>query len=177
MSEWGAPQNLVWFWAVPSAIALFIVASLRARGQMKRFGDVLMIRKLVSSLSPARRWFKRTLILLALASMVAALCQPHFSKKEVTVDRQGVDVVIALDVSRSMLAKDMSPNRLEKAKLELTDLVGLDVRLAILDHLHRELGEQFRPPVLLRQMVRAGRLGRKSGRGFYEYPAEPAKKA
>ena len=54
--------------------------------------------------------------------------------------------------------------------LKLTDLVGLDVRLMILDHLHKELGEQFRPPSLLRQMVRAGRLGRKSGRGFYEYP-------
>jgi 3-hydroxybutyryl-CoA dehydrogenase len=53
--------------------------------------------------------------------------------------------------------------------LELTDLVGLDVRLAILDHLHREVGEQFRAPVLLRQMVRAGHLGRKSGRGFYTY--------
>lgn len=57
--------------------------------------------------------------------------------------------------------------------LELTDLVGLDVRLMILEHLHRELGEQFRPPSLLRQMVRAGRLGRKTGRGFYEYPNEP----
>jgi 3-hydroxybutyryl-CoA dehydrogenase len=56
--------------------------------------------------------------------------------------------------------------------LKLTDLVGLDVRLMILDHLHRELGEQFRPPSLLRQMVRAGRLGRKSGRGFYEYGDE-----
>jgi len=56
--------------------------------------------------------------------------------------------------------------------LKLTDLVGLDVRLMILDHLHKELGEQFRPPSLLRQMVRAGRLGRKSGRGFYEYPPE-----
>ena len=54
--------------------------------------------------------------------------------------------------------------------LRLTDLVGLDVRLAILDHLHRELGEQFRAPSLLRQMVRAGRLGKKVGRGFYEYP-------
>ena len=53
--------------------------------------------------------------------------------------------------------------------LELTDLVGLDVRLAILEHLHRELGEQFRPPALLRQMVRAGKLGRKSGEGFYTY--------
>lgn len=53
--------------------------------------------------------------------------------------------------------------------LKLTDLVGLDVRLAILDHLHRELGEQFRPPTLLRQMVRAGKLGRKAGEGFYRY--------
>lgn len=53
--------------------------------------------------------------------------------------------------------------------LKLTDLVGLDVRLAILEHLHKELGEQFRPPALLRQMVRAGKLGRKSGEGFYKY--------
>jgi 3-hydroxybutyryl-CoA dehydrogenase len=54
--------------------------------------------------------------------------------------------------------------------LRLTDLVGLDTRLKIAEHLHRELGgEQFRPPVLLRQMVRAGRLGKKSGRGFYEW--------
>jgi 3-hydroxybutyryl-CoA dehydrogenase len=56
--------------------------------------------------------------------------------------------------------------------LELTDLVGLDVRLAILDHLHREVGEQFRAPVLLRQMVRAGHLGRKTGRGFYTYDSK-----
>lgn len=53
--------------------------------------------------------------------------------------------------------------------LKLTDLVGLDVRLAILEHLHREVGEQFRPPAILRQMVRAGRLGKKSGRGFYRW--------
>ena len=53
--------------------------------------------------------------------------------------------------------------------LRLTDLVGLDVRLSILEHLHREVGEQFRPPTLLRQMVRAGKLGRKTGEGFYKY--------
>ncbi len=53
--------------------------------------------------------------------------------------------------------------------LKLTDLVGLDVRLHIMEHLHHELGEQFRPPPLLRQMVRAGKLGRKSGEGFYTY--------
>lgn len=53
--------------------------------------------------------------------------------------------------------------------LKLTDLVGLDVRLAILEHLHQEIGEQFRPPSILRQMVRAGRLGKKSGAGFYRW--------
>ena len=53
--------------------------------------------------------------------------------------------------------------------LKLTDLVGLDVRLAILEHLHREIGEQFRPPSILRQLVRAGRLGKKTGEGFYRW--------
>lgn len=53
--------------------------------------------------------------------------------------------------------------------LQLTDLVGLDVRLGIAEHLERELGHRFAPPQLLRQMVDEGRLGRKSGRGFYEW--------
>lgn len=54
--------------------------------------------------------------------------------------------------------------------LKLTDLVGLDVRLAIAEYLHHELGmSQFRPPQLLKKMVRAGKLGRKSGEGFYRY--------
>ncbi|HVY61884.1 MAG TPA: 3-hydroxyacyl-CoA dehydrogenase family protein [Planctomycetota bacterium] len=53
--------------------------------------------------------------------------------------------------------------------LKLTDLVGLDVRLAIAEYLERELGERFRAPELLRKMVREGKLGKKSGEGFYKY--------
>ncbi len=53
--------------------------------------------------------------------------------------------------------------------LKLTDQVGLDVRLAIAEHLLSELGERFRPPQLLRRMVRAGKLGKKTGEGFYKY--------
>jgi 3-hydroxybutyryl-CoA dehydrogenase len=53
---------------------------------------------------------------------------------------------------------------------ELVDLVGLDTRLHILEYLHKTLGEKFRPAPLLVQYVKAGRLGRKSGRGVYEYP-------
>jgi 3-hydroxybutyryl-CoA dehydrogenase len=53
---------------------------------------------------------------------------------------------------------------------ELVDLVGLDTRLSILEYLHRTLGEKYRPCPLLVQYVRAGRLGRKVGKGVYEYP-------
>ena len=72
-------------------------------------------------------------------------------------------VASAVDIDRAMELGYRHP----MGPLKLTDLVGLDVRLAILDHLHRELGEQFRAPALLRQMVRAGKLGKKSGEGFY----------
>ena len=62
---------------------------------------------------------------------------------------------------------------------ELVDLVGLDTRLNILEYLHKTLGEKYRPAPLLVQYVKSGRLGRKSGRGVYEYPevAAPAGKA
>ncbi len=60
---------------------------------------------------------------------------------------------------------------------ELVDLVGLDTRLAILQFLHRTLGEKFRPCPLLEKYVKAGRLGKKAGRGVYDYAADglPAK--
>ncbi len=53
---------------------------------------------------------------------------------------------------------------------ELMDLVGLDTRLHLLENLHKSLGEKFRPCPLMVQYVKAGRLGRKSGRGIFEYP-------
>jgi len=58
---------------------------------------------------------------------------------------------------------------------ELVDLVGLDTRLSILEYLHKSLGDKYRPAPLLVQYVKAGRLGRKTGRGVYEYPEAPSK--
>ncbi|HKE00808.1 MAG TPA: 3-hydroxyacyl-CoA dehydrogenase family protein [Planctomycetota bacterium] len=88
-------------------------------------------------------------------------------------------IAIAMEAIRMVEAGVASPADIDTAMklgyghpmgpLELTDLVGLDVRLAIADHLHREVGEQFRPPQLLRRLVRAGKLGRKSGEGFYTH--------
>ncbi len=72
-------------------------------------------------------------------------------------------VASARDIDRAMELGYRHP----MGPLKLTDLVGLDVRLSILEHLTREIGEQFRPPGILRMMVRAGKLGKKTGEGFY----------
>ena len=74
-------------------------------------------------------------------------------------------VASAEDIDRAMELGYRHP----MGPLKLTDLVGLDVRLAILEHLQKEIGEQFRPPPILRKLVRAGRLGKKSGEGFYRW--------
>ncbi len=75
-------------------------------------------------------------------------------------------VASAEDIDRAMRLGYNHP----MGPLELTDLVGLDVRLAIADYLNRELGGlRFQPPQLLRRLVRAGKLGKKAGEGFYKY--------
>ncbi len=79
-------------------------------------------------------------------------------------------VASAADIDRAMELGYRHP----MGPLKLTDLVGLDVRLAIAEHLTREIGPQFTPPPLLRRLVRAGYLGKKTGRGFYRWEGEQA---
>ena len=88
-------------------------------------------------------------------------------------------VAIALEAIRMVEDGVASPEDIDNAMvlgyrfpigpLALTDIVGLDVRLGIAEYLEQELGERFAPPQLMRQMVEAGDLGRKSGQGFYDY--------
>ena len=93
-------------------------------------------------------------------------------------------IVLGLEAMRMVEAGVASPSDIDKAMvlgyrhpmgpLRLTDLVGLDVRLGIARYLHETLGsEAFRPPAILERMVAEGRLGKKSGRGFYDWSNEP----
>ena len=77
-------------------------------------------------------------------------------------------VASAEDIDRAMELGYNHP----MGPLRLTDLIGLDVRLGIAEHLASTLGERFEPPALLREMVRGGRLGKKTGRGFYDWRDE-----
>ncbi|HVS02946.1 MAG TPA: 3-hydroxyacyl-CoA dehydrogenase NAD-binding domain-containing protein [Thermoanaerobaculia bacterium] len=121
-----------------------------------------------------------------LAAMAAAAARMG---KEVVVVRESpgfvtsrVNALIGNEAFRMLESGVASPEDIDKA-LELglnhpmgpfamVDLVGLDVRLSILEHLHATLGESYRPSNLLRQYVKAGRLGRKTRRGVYTYDAE-----
>ena len=107
MMEWGAPKNFVWLWVLPMTIGIFYMASGRKRAWMSRFGDLKLVEKLVLSFDPGKRLAKRILLAAATACLVLALCQPHFRKREILVERRGVDVLIAVDVSWSMMAKDI----------------------------------------------------------------------
>ncbi|HEX3110972.1 MAG TPA: 3-hydroxyacyl-CoA dehydrogenase family protein, partial [Thermoanaerobaculia bacterium] len=77
-------------------------------------------------------------------------------------------VATAADIDRAMELGYNHP----MGPLRLTDLVGLDVRLGIAEYLAETLGPRFEPPQILRDMVRDGKLGKKTGRGFYEWPGE-----
>ena len=117
------PKNFEWLWILPLIAGVFYLSAWRRKGQMRYFGELALVQKLISSFNPTKRLIKRSLLFLSAFFVILALCQPHFRTREITVERKGVDVVIAVDVSRSMLAKDIQPTRLEKAKLELSSLI------------------------------------------------------
>ncbi len=112
-------ENELWFWGmllVPILAILFIFLTQWRKRAIKRSGDEILIRRLSQGYSPRRQRLKTALYLLALFFIFIGLANPQLGSKLEKVKRQGVDVIIAIDVSRSMLAEDIQPNRLERAK-------------------------------------------------------------
>lgn len=110
-------------WIVPPTIFLYVHAALRRRGQLARFVDPDMLAHLQTSVSPAKRWWKAALVIGAMTFIVLGTARPSWELKPETIERRGRDVVFLLDVSKSMLAEDLAPNRLERAKLAIADAV------------------------------------------------------
>ena len=114
------------FWALLALPFFWLLlrglTSWRRRASL-RFGDEAAYRPLIAGLSPARRRAKALLFSLGLASLVVALAGPQNKGKPRTIQRQGFDLVIALDFSKSMLARDVRPSRIERAKLEILRLL------------------------------------------------------
>ena len=119
MFRFASIETLFGLLLVP-AIAAFFWGATRARWQaLARFGDLDLVRKLSATVSRRGRVAKSMLLISSVAFLVLALARPQFGTRVETVRSQGQDVVVALDVSLSMLAEDVSPNRLERARLEV----------------------------------------------------------
>lgn len=114
--RWEHPEYLYALALIP---VLWLVHLLWARWRKKareRFGSMKAAERLVPEATQSRHGFKTLWTTLGIASLIVALANPQVGSKLETVKRKGVDVVFALDVSKSMLAEDVAPNRLEKAK-------------------------------------------------------------
>ena len=108
---------------IPAFIAGYIAIIQRKRHQLKVFGDEELVNELMPNVSRIRPVVKFGLVMLALALLIIAVARPQYGQKEKTIKRQGIEVMIALDISNSMLAEDVAPNRLDRAKQMLSKLI------------------------------------------------------
>ncbi len=116
--------NYLYAWIlIPLFFMLFWVMILRRRRIIRQLGDEKLIQSLMPNRSNFKLWVKFILLSLAYFFLILGLANPQIGSKLEEVERKGVDLVIALDVSKSMLAEDIKPNRLERAKRAISQLI------------------------------------------------------
>jgi len=124
--SFGESRLVIFLWiGLPLVLAGAFFAHRRARAARERLMSVALFARLAEGFDPARLRWKAALVLLGLASALFALPRPQIGSELTEVKRRGLDVIVALDTSRSMLAEDLRPNRLDAAKREIQDLFGL----------------------------------------------------
>ncbi|HCR48709.1 MAG TPA: hypothetical protein DIW24_03705 [Bacteroidetes bacterium] len=121
--DWLHPIFLWSLLAAPLAISGYLWKALQRKRARDVFGDAILVERLTEGISTRRRRWKAMLFALSMFFLALSLAGPRIGTKVREVSREGVDLMIALDVSTSMLAEDVAPNRLKKAKFELTKLV------------------------------------------------------
>jgi len=114
---------LYFLFVLPVSIVLYILFNRMKKRNMRRFTSSMFFDILMPDRSPARQNLKFILFLFVLLLVIIALARPQFGSKLEEVKREGIEMIIALDVSRSMLAEDIKPNRLERAKQAIVNLV------------------------------------------------------
>lgn len=111
------------FLLIPVFLLVFLLAHWHRKKKLSRLGESKLLERMIPMHSVRRPWLKLTLFLLAFSSLVMAAINPQLGFKTEDVKRTGVDIVIALDVSRSMLAEDIRPNRMDRSKMAVSRLI------------------------------------------------------
>ncbi|WP_299891469.1 VWA domain-containing protein [uncultured Lacinutrix sp.] len=120
-------EEKIWFWAllvIPVILVLFLMLQLWKRSAQNKFANQAILKRLSPNKSVFKSVLKIIVLCLAFASLVIALVNPKIGSKLETIKREGVDIVFAIDVSKSMLAEDIAPNRLEKSKQLVTQIIN-----------------------------------------------------
>ncbi|MBD0823195.1 vWA domain-containing protein [Aestuariibaculum marinum] len=120
-------EEKIWFWVlgiIPVIILFFLVLQIWKHKAQRKFADKALLKRLSPNTSLFKSVLKVIVLSLAFACLAIALVNPKVGSKLETVKREGVDVVFAVDVSKSMLAEDIVPNRLEKAKQLVTQIIN-----------------------------------------------------
>lgn len=118
-------HNLWLIWSVPILFLICVWGMRRRFLLLQEFASAKGLGAIVPDVSAGKRWLKISLMLSVLLLMVVSLSGPQYGYHWKEIQRKGVDIIIALDCSKSMLAKDINPTRLDRAKREVFDLLGM----------------------------------------------------
>lgn len=123
MFRFGEPIYLYLLLIVPFLVVFYLYTNYRRRKRLRQYGDPELMARLMPDVSKYRPDVKFWLVTAAFVMVIFMLARPQFGSKMETVKRQGVETVVALDISNSMLAQDVTPSRLEKSKKLVSRLV------------------------------------------------------
>lgn len=116
-------EMLWWLITTPVFVIAYIIYTKHKRRQLMEFGDHELVAQLMPDASKGRPIWKFSLLLLAWVLLIVAGSRPQYGQQEKTIKRQGIEVMVALDISNSMLAEDVAPNRLDRAKQILSKMI------------------------------------------------------
>ena len=123
MFRFANSEYLYFLLLIPLLMIIFVISRQIRKSAIKKYGNVSLLAQLMPDVSDGRPIVKFVVLLLALTGIVFGLARPQFGSKLKEVKRKGIELVIALDVSNSMMAEDIQPNRLERAKQAISKLV------------------------------------------------------
>ncbi|RTY95820.1 VWA domain-containing protein [Flavobacterium sp. GT3R68] len=124
MYELDEKKYLYLLFLVPILVLLFLYNQYWKRKKQREFGDLELVKKLSPEKSSFKNILKFSVLILALASLITALANPKIGTKTETVKREGIDVVFAVDLSKSMLCEDVAPSRMEKSKQVVSQIIN-----------------------------------------------------
>ncbi len=123
MFRFAHPEYLNALYVIPVLFLLFWYLNRNKKKLLEKFADKKLHKVLLPSYSNAKTWFRFSLVMFTLVLLIFAVANPQVGTKIQNVKQEGIDVYILLDVSKSMAAEDIKPNRLDKAKYQISDLI------------------------------------------------------